>query len=100
MYPDATFYALLCHMKRNVKTSDKMSRGKMSHFATFYPLSSQRNYTVKNEGVKCHGVKCRGVKSRSSKLVYCTIYYRASSRSLMACNDSLRNAFSIIIDDI
>ena len=26
------------------------SRGKMSHFAKFYLLSSQRNYTVKNEG--------------------------------------------------
>ena len=40
----------MCHMKRKVKTRDKTWRGKMSHFATFYPLSSQKNYKVKTRG--------------------------------------------------
>ncbi len=43
-----------------------MSRGKMSHIVTFYPLSLQRNYTVKTRGkmlrVKYRGAKRRGVK--------------------------------------
>ena len=56
MYSDAaTFYPLLCHMKRKVKTRDKTSRGKMSQFVTFYPFHYSRNNSAKTRGKMSRG---------------------------------------------
>ena len=58
MHSDSKLYPLLCHMKRKIKTRDKTSRGKMSHFMTFYPFHYSINNRAKTRG-KMSRVKCR-----------------------------------------
>ena len=57
-----------------------MSWGKMSHIVTFYPLSLQRNYTVKTRGkmlrVKYRGAKRRGVKCCEKSTDNCFRIYK------------------------